>query len=98
MLSSMAIFPIITKPTRVTTTSSTIIDHIFTNCTSHRIIPGVMETDSLADHYPVFCIIRNSLVEKSTSKYYYRSMKNFNSVDFTFESAHKLSAFHMREC
>ena len=54
----------------------------------------MIETDSLADHHPVFYVIRNSLVEKSTSKYYYRSMKNFNSVDFTSELAHKLSAFH----
>ena len=52
-------------------------------------------TTALADHYPVFCIIRNSLVEKRTSKYYYRSMKNFNFVAFTSELAHKLSAFHM---
>ena len=99
MLSSMAIFPIITKPPRVTTTSSTMIDHIVTNkyCTSHGILPGVIKTDSLADHYPMFCIIRNSLVEKSTSQYYYQSMKNFNSVDFTSELAHKLSVFHITD-
>ena len=57
----------------------------------------MIETDFLADHYPVFSIIRNSLVEKSTSKYYYRSTKNFNSVDFTSKLAHKLSAIHMTD-
>jgi len=48
-------FSIITKPTRVTDSSSTIIDHILTNNAIHTIIPGVIRTD-LSDHYSTFCL------------------------------------------
>ena len=52
--------PIITIPTRVTKISSTIIDHIITNNTSHIINPGVIRCDSkLSDHYVIFCTINN---------------------------------------
>ena len=53
MLSSPAIFPIITKQTRVTDTSTT-IDHILTNDCKHSVFPGIITTD-LSDHFPVFC-------------------------------------------
>ena len=59
MLASNSLCPIITQPTRVADTSSTIIDHIITNCTSHSILPGIIKSD-LTDHYPVFCSINQN--------------------------------------
>ena len=56
MLSSHAVFPIITKQTRVTDTSATTIDHILTNDCNHSVFPGIFTTD-LSDHFPVFCKI-----------------------------------------
>ena len=58
MLSSHAIFPIITKQTRVTDTSATTIDHISTNDCNHSVFRGIVTTD-LSDHSPVFCKIFN---------------------------------------
>ena len=48
---------LITRPTRVTANSATLIDSIFTNnmCNSGTIIQGVFVTD-ITDHYPIFHI------------------------------------------
>ena len=48
--------PIITIPTRVTTTSSTLLDHIITNNMDQVISPAMIETD-ITDHYPIFCTV-----------------------------------------
>ena len=76
MLASNLMCPVITQPTRVADISSTIIDHIITNCTSHSIIPGIIKSD-LTDHYPVFCSINHPIKIKPSNKYFYRFMKNF---------------------
>ena len=70
MLSSHALYPTNTRPTRITPNSSAIIDHIITNCNSHHISPGIIESD-LTVHYSVFCIIQNTITSKRHNKYYY---------------------------
>ena len=54
---SYNLFPIITKPTRVTNKSATIIDNIFTNniFQSNKVLTGILHTD-ISDHYPIFHI------------------------------------------
>ena len=63
-LLSCGAFLIITKPTRVTDTTTTIIDHIITNVTNHKILPGVIKTSEVSDHYPVFCQVQNITLPK----------------------------------
>ena len=67
MLYSLNFFPLINLPTRVTETSSTLIDNIFTN---HLIehSSAVISSD-LSDHYPIFTIIHkhNSVLFNSKS-------------------------------
>ena len=46
---------LINEPTRVTPSSSTIIDHIATTSASNIIQAGVVET-SMSDHFMVFCV------------------------------------------
>ena len=54
----MNLLPVITKPTRVSTTSATLIDNIFvSNRVQHCINPGVIITD-ISDHFP--CILNVS--------------------------------------
>ena len=51
----MDLLPVITKPTRVSTTSATLIDNIFvSNRLQHCIELGVIITD-ISDHFP--CIL-----------------------------------------
>ena len=82
---SCGAFPITTKPTRVTATSATIIDHVITNDTNHSILPGVIETSCLSDHNVLFCQIANlpSNVKKR-DKYprMYRDKSKFNSESY----------------
>ena len=55
MMSSSGFLPLITRPTRVTATSATLIDNIFTNYLediSHS-IQGLFITD-VSDHFPIF--------------------------------------------
>jgi len=51
MLHSRGLFPLITEPTQITSTCSTLIDHIFT-----KIKSGLMIND-ISDHLPVFCVL-----------------------------------------
>ena len=53
MLLSCGAFPLITKPTRITDNSATIMDHIITNDYEHCIIPGIVKTIKIEDN----CII-----------------------------------------
>jgi hypothetical protein len=49
-------FPCISKPTRVTSNTATLMDNIFSNAISlDNVVNGVLITD-LTDHYPVFSI------------------------------------------
>ena len=54
---SHSFFPAITKPTRVTEKSATLIDNIFHNCYSEVSISfsGILYTD-VSDHFPVYHI------------------------------------------
>ena len=59
---SYNMFPLITKPTRITDTSATLIDNIFVNCIQNDIECGLIFSD-LSDHLPVFCIDKGKKIE-----------------------------------
>ena len=52
--------PVITKPTRITEHSKTLIDHIYTNTDlttpTYKHKQGILRTD-ISDHYPVFYLM-----------------------------------------
>ena len=54
-LTSFGLFALITKPTRITSTTSTLIDNIFTNCIQDDFDCGILCSD-LSDHMPIFSI------------------------------------------
>ena len=54
-IQSYYFFPQITKPTRVTNNSATLIDNIFTNIHNSNILSGILLTD-ITDHFPIFHI------------------------------------------
>ena len=72
------------KPTRVTSTTSTIIDHIYSNCPELISDVSVDENLSLSDHFPVTCrlALEVKLGKKEHSTITYRSFKNFNQSQF----------------
>ena len=85
MLISYGAFPLITKPTRVTKNSSSIIDHIISNDIKHYILPGIFETCNVCDHYPIFCKIGTLMTKNDnvkTESGFYRNKSKFNTELF----------------
>ena len=55
MLYSLGLYPLIDRPSRITSNSATLIDNIFTNELQHDHISGLLINDT-SDHLPVFSI------------------------------------------
>ena len=60
---SSGVKPIITIPTRLTSSSSTIIYHIITNGPKHNLTPFVIQED-MTDHFRIEYFIQNLSSEK----------------------------------
>ena len=83
-LLSFGLLPIITKPTRISQNSSTLIDHIFVNNKSKLHNSGIILT-YLSDHYPVFYIDQSSSVRPQpkafkSRKINYETQQSFHSL------------------
>ena len=73
---------LINEPTRITETSSSLLDHIFTNNSEKIYQSGVLNV-GLSDHLIVFCsrkIIRGQIGKHKTIKI--RSVKNYSPIEF----------------
>ena len=84
----------VSKPTRVTESSSTIIDHIYST-NPENIIERFVPSLSIRDHFPI-CFTRkiNNKIRKTkhiTTRY--RSFKNFNEDSFRADLASDLNNF-----
>ena len=80
LLHSNAFCNLITKRTRVTSTTQTMIDHILTNDNESIVTPGVLSY-KISDHYPTYCAIKNINNNKPTSafnKYLFCNTKNID--------------------
>ena len=76
---------LINEPTRVTTTTRSLIDHVITNNTDFYSIPGCFDPD-LSDHCLLFTT-RKCLKPKYTTSYFWgRSFRNFNENLFYLDS------------
>ena len=75
--------PVITIPTRVTSNSSTLIDHIITNNTELDLNPAVIEAD-ISNHFPVLCIITKPRPQQTyeSKKMLYRDKSSFRVDSF----------------
>ncbi len=56
-LYSKGLFPVITKPSRITKNTATLIDNIYTNEIEGKIVGGLFIND-MTDHFPVFAIFQ----------------------------------------
>ena len=80
MLFTNNLLLIITKPTRLTDHTSTLIGHIYTNSPISQITTGILTVD-ISDHLPVFCIIKLQLPRKNSKKSF-RDCSKFNNELF----------------
>ena len=94
MLQIFDLTQFVREPTRVTQTSETLIDHVYS---SHpeNITDCFVSNLSISDHFPI-CFSRkiNSGIPKNNhNTASYRSFKNFNEVDFLSDLTHDLDTF-----
>ena len=85
ILSANGFRPLIFQPTRVSTTSATLIDNIFINDIETYSNGGNITT-SISDHFPQFCLLDifdNNINQKEVR--YGRSYKHFNQNEFDNE-------------
>ena len=83
MLYSNNLLPIITKPTRITDHTATLVDHIYTNVPLSQILPGIATVD-ISDHLPVFCVSKMKL-EVEDCRGFYRDYSSFKEEKFLEE-------------
>ena len=55
MMYSFNIYPLITKPTRISANRASLIDNIYTNTFEKKIHNGIIY-DDLSNHFPIFAI------------------------------------------
>ena len=61
LMTSNSLYPLISKPTRITSSTATLIDNIFTNNLELNMNSGILYTD-LSDHPPVFQVIHLKMI------------------------------------
>ena len=79
---SHGLIPKITLPTRITQSSATLIDHIFSNIISHETLAGTLKTD-ISDHFANFiCLQRYQYIDKRPKFITYRNLSTDNITKF----------------
>ena len=78
---SATFLPLITKPTRVTNHTATLIDNIF--CNVHPLPESGIVLSDISDHYPVFTLFsRNPITTKNYTKESFRRITPNNLANF----------------
>ena len=89
--------PLITKPTRVTTYSATLIDHIYSNATSQNYDSGIIISD-VADHFGTFYASRKCSRTDHPIYTRTRQMKQANISNFKQLSSTDFNSVLSNEC
>ena len=79
---SNSLFPVITKPTRITKNTATLIDNIFINNIESRITAGLLIND-ISDHLPIFAIFHHLLKKETGSinnTYHLSRLRTHNAI------------------
>ena len=85
MLFDLGYMPLITKATRITDHSATLIDHIYSNSPQKIFKSGICLAD-LSDHLPCFCSIATKLPDYSDHRYH-RNFSKFNETNYLADTA-----------
>ena len=73
----------------ITPMSSTLIDHIYTNATTHNITSNVILND-FSDHFPVSVLIHNLKNKSTPAASMIRDYKSFKPEDFIVDLSEEL--------
>ena len=93
---SYEFIPCISKPTRDTGGTATLIDNIFRNHTSETEMTGLFYTN-ISDHYPIFSI-ENQLIKNGNNTFTKRRIYTGKNVAKFIESIRNISWFDVTTC
>ena len=77
-----SVTPIITKPTRITSHSATLIDNIFTNSPNQNDNIAAIIPIDISDHFPIFYIAHNNLLHNQNKPKVQRDYNDRNAAEF----------------
>ena len=88
---SAGCYSVINVPTRISPTSASTLDHIYTNSINKTRLSGVLIFD-VSDHLPTFCILQTTskFSKKETSNRLIHDMKNFNIEAYAEDTYNRL--------
>ena len=69
MMIESSSFPCITRPTRVTKNSATLIDNIFVNLSLSDKMKSSIIVHNISDHFPSICLLENVITNKRVPVY-----------------------------
>ena len=94
MLESNGVFKLITKATRITKNSASLIDRIFTSASSNSIFPGIILND-ISDHFITYCAISLKSNPESVKhkKYFCRDIKNLDIESYLLDLDNNMNEF-----
>ena len=81
-LQSCYLIPTVDKPTRVRSTSATLIDIIFINFPEQVLSSGNIISD-ISDHFSQFCVLKSAVERPNIGKGKVRDFSKFSSESFT---------------
>ena len=93
---SRAFFPLISRPTRITSNTASLIGNIFTNEPTNCAVSGLLFTD-ISDHLPIFSISNECQTSsRKTQRLTFRE-KNANNVSKFKEELQTMNWSEVRE-
>lgn len=75
MMYSNMLFPVISKPSRITLDTTTLIDNIFSNKIEVKIVGGLLTSD-ISDHLPVFAVFHSCLKSNNKTEAKYKFIRH----------------------
>lgn len=76
---SLGFLPKITRPSRITSHSATLIDNIFSNDMDNNTVSGLLIND-ISDHLPVFTVYNSNYTSKEENKPLFRRVRTEESM------------------
>ena len=87
----------INKPTRISVSRKSLLDHLYTNDFNRLIFSGIALCD-ISDHLPTFIFIKDiKHIKKKSEEVYIRDMKNFSEELFCQDLIKQLGDLHVTE-
>ena len=80
---SLGLYPLIDKPTRITDSSTTLIDNIFTNELRYNLTCGILFND-ITDHLPIFALCEYNISRCNVNEFQYIRKINEDTLALHF--------------